>query len=143
MACHPEFGIDLKSDEYELHPASKDSSNRLTGNFCCSMKLNESVSNQLLNFIQSNECHDGMEIGHIEFTSSTKGKLSFETVNTNLKQCTLILQSESQRRLHEIYQTEYDRPPSNAMFLKRKGFVHTKLIVKPVVTSKFNIYRFI
>ena len=78
MAYHPGFGIDLASSDYELHPAPKDSCDRLTGNYCCSMKLNESISNQLLNFIQTRDCHDGMEIGHIEFTTATKGKLSFD-----------------------------------------------------------------
>mmetsp|Transcript_17436 Transcript_17436/g.15630 ORF Transcript_17436/g.15630 Transcript_17436/m.15630 type:complete len:445 (+) Transcript_17436:91-1425(+) len=135
MACHPEFGINLKSSVLELHPSPKDSSDRLMGSFCCSMKLNDSVSNQLLNFIQTHECHDGMEIGHLQFATSKAGKLSFEAINNNLKQCTLTLQTEPSRRLHEIYETEYDRPPSTAMFLRRKGFVHTKLIVKPVVNA--------
>ena len=142
MASHSSFGIDLASDNYELHPSSKDSNNRLTGNYIATIKFTETLSHQLNDFISRHECHDGMQIGHIQFTSSKNGNISFDTINTNLSHCSLTIQEEEKRRLHEMYQTEYDRPPSNAMFLKRKGFVHTKLIVKPIVSAvKFSHHQ--
>jgi len=55
-------------------------------------------------------------------------------INENLSNCTLTVTKEANINT-EVYETEYDRPPSNAMFLRRKGFVHSKLIIKPQIVN--------
>jgi len=121
--------IDLNSSTYELHPAPKDSEQTLTGNHCSLIRFSDTLSCQIESFLENNECHHGMEIGNIEFLGTNRGTISFDRIHRDLCHCPLSVMTEPNINT-EIYETEYDRPPSNAMFLQRKGFVHSKLLIK-------------
>eukprot|EP01084_Bolivina_argentea_P073714 133761_1 len=131
------FGVDLNASKYELHPSPKDSVDILQGNYCSAMKFSDHLSTQILDFVSNNKCHYGMKIGTVEFLTDKKGKISFEKINQSLSNCTLTVTKESNVNT-EIYETEYDQPPSNAMFLRRKGFVHSKLLIKRGLSSNNN-----
>lgn len=133
------FGIDLNSSEYELHPSEKDTPQTLSGNHCCTIRFSETLSSQLENFLHNNnECHDGMTIGSIEFSTDKRGKISFDGVSDMFSNCILTVMKEPNINT-ELYETQYDDPPSNAMFLRRKGFVHSKLILKQGPSNEFNL----
>ena len=134
---HRAFGIDLASSCYELHPHPRDNpeTNELAGNYCANIKFNETIANQLMDFVSANDCYVGMEIGSLQLESDKGGIISFEKISRNLSKCTLSVTKEQTVSYNEVYETVYDRPPSNAMFLRRKGFVHSKLSVKPTLCS--------
>mmetsp|Transcript_1479 Transcript_1479/g.2352 ORF Transcript_1479/g.2352 Transcript_1479/m.2352 type:complete len:433 (+) Transcript_1479:1147-2445(+) len=132
---HPEFGVDLTGGNYELHASANDTPDQLNGNHCCYIKFTDSIAAQLLDFASSRRCYEGMQIGEIQFNTSSSGVVSLEPISGNLSHCSLIVTKEANPSYNEVYETEYDRPPSNAMFFRRKGFIHTKLAVKPLVAS--------
>jgi len=75
-----------------------------------------------------------MEIGNIEFMGANRGRISFDRIHRDLCDCPLTVMKEPNINT-EIYETVYDRPPSNAKFLTRKGFVHSKVLIKVSPTN--------
>eukprot|EP01083_Nonionella_stella_P086208 239343_1 len=138
MSHRSSFGVDLNASSYELHPSHKDTTDTLQGNYCSTIRFSDNLSTQISDFVHNHQCHDGMQIGTVQFIADNRGKISFKTINPTLTNCTVTVTKESTINT-EVYETEYDRPPSNAMFLRRKGFVHSKLIIKPALQNDRSI----
>ena len=128
------FGIDLNAvdcSSYELHPSSNDSKQTLQGNYCATIRLRDPLTTNLLSFVENYQCKPGKKIGTIQFTSSMNGIMTLdERIDENFTNCKVNKTEEQQPQNIEIYQTEFDPYPSNAMFLRRKGFVHSKLTIQ-------------